>query len=217
MTTIIEISKDAKKAKKSQAFEFVRQLKQGEKLTDAQLDALLLYFAPAAPKKAKTAIEWVAKAAAAQDVRKYLCYVWVSPDGVAYGTDGHCLHAAEVDLNEYPSGYYCPKTLAAVTDLDAKYPDCERVFGAAKGASNECVMSIPLEDIPRAFFNKTHCVQLFDRYGNVAQLTTALNGDASLDVELHSREGFKGAKLYDWRGNSEFGRWVVTEVRERTK
>lgn len=214
--SLIHIGENAKKATKGQAFEFIRQLKQGETLTDAQLDALLLYFAPPTPKKAKTAIEWVAKAAAVQDVRKYLCYVWVSPEGVAYATDGHCLHAADVSLSEYPSGYYCPKTLAAVTDITNRYPDCERIFGAVQGGGNEHLMTLALDDMPRAVIKDKQCVTAFDHFGRVAQLTAALNGDTSRDVELHKREGGRSV-IADWRGTSEFGRWVVTEVGERTK
>ena len=55
-----KISADAKRATKKIAYEMAIKLKQGEVLSDKELDSLLLYFAPSAPKVAKTAIEWVA-------------------------------------------------------------------------------------------------------------------------------------------------------------
>ena len=206
--TTITIGKDAKRASKAQAHDMARLLKQGEKLTDKQLDSLLLYFAPAQPKKAKAAIEWAAKAAAVQDVRKYLCYVWVSPEGVAYATDGHCLHAAEVSLSEYPSGYYCPKTLASVPEMTEKYPDCERVFANNVGA--ELLVTTYLDDTATAELKGHLCYQVFDQFASVRQMQTATNGDGGVEVSVY----VKGDNKYgDWRGNSEFGRFVIVRMK----
>jgi hypothetical protein len=68
---------------------------------------LLLYFAPPAKPVAKSAFEWVAKAAyLPKSTRPSYACVWVRGQ-VAVATDGRRLHTAPVDL---PDGNYCPKT-----------------------------------------------------------------------------------------------------------
>ena len=127
-----KISADAKRATKKIAYEMAIKLKQGEVLSDKELDSLLLYFAPSAPKVAKTAIEWVAKAVATNDIRYYLNFIRVQ-DGFAYGTDGHRIHRAVSDL---PTGFYCPKTLALVDDVGGTYPRVAEVMTRLKDADN---------------------------------------------------------------------------------
>src|SRR5699024_9826523 len=103
------------------------KLKQGETLSSFELDSLLLYFAPSIPKTAKTSMEWVAKAAAKKDNRKYLEYVRVQ-DGTAYAVDGERIHYAPSDL---PEGWYCPKTLMRLEGVNERAPDYLRVSARA--------------------------------------------------------------------------------------
>lgn len=64
-------------ATKKEAYELITALKLGAELSEAEIDSLLLYFCPAHPKKVKTPMEWVAKAAAINDVRKHLLYIFM--------------------------------------------------------------------------------------------------------------------------------------------
>lgn len=106
-------------ATKKHAYDLITVLKLGGTLSESEIDSLLLYFCPAHPKKVKTAMEWVAKAAAVNDVRKHLLYIHVS-NGFATASDGARIHKARVDLAD---GYYCPKTLLP-TKCDLRYlPD----------------------------------------------------------------------------------------------
>jgi hypothetical protein len=59
---------NAKAATRNEAFDLMLDLKQGGILTSEQIDSLLRYFAPARPKVAKIAEQWVATAVN----RKYL-------------------------------------------------------------------------------------------------------------------------------------------------
>lgn len=58
----MKISANAKKANRRTAFDLVCSLKDGYELTEEQLESLLLYFAPSAPKVPKTAFAWLASA-----------------------------------------------------------------------------------------------------------------------------------------------------------
>lgn len=92
-------------------------------LTDREIDSLINYFAPSVPTTPKTAFQWVARAVAFNDVRKYLQYVFVA-DGVMVATDGHRLHHAATDLK---NGFYDPKT-GMLVEVDAKYPEWRRII-----------------------------------------------------------------------------------------
>lgn len=124
-------------ATKKHAYDLITVLKLGGTLSEAEIDSLLLYFCPAHPKKVKTPMEWVAKAAAVKDVRQHLLYIHVS-NGYATASDGFRIHKAKVDLAD---GYYCPKTLlptkceyrylpdSAIDNLlDISRFDCESVL-----------------------------------------------------------------------------------------
>lgn len=100
--------------KKSDAFNMVRDL--AEKETDpkqkVELERLMLYFAPPKARVARTALEWVASSVDTSDIREYMTYVWVW-NGTAYGTNGHVIHYAKVDV---PDGAYDPVTLSMLGD-----------------------------------------------------------------------------------------------------
>lgn len=111
MITLSHTNKPSKK----KAFETILKRKQGEELTDYEIDELINYFSPRVTKP-KTALQWVAKAVAKKDCRYYLNHVCVE-DGVAYGSDGHRIHYIDTSLAD---GCYDPKTLLKV-ELD-DYP-----------------------------------------------------------------------------------------------
>lgn len=114
----ISISKDAVKMSKAQAFELLTAIRSGHVATEVELDSAIMYFAPAAPRVAKTPIEWVAKACAKKDAREYMNDVLVS-EGKAYGSDGHRVHFASVDLAD---GMYCATTLRKKdSEVDATF------------------------------------------------------------------------------------------------
>lgn len=125
-----KLTHDAK-FNRNQIYKKLIEMKQtGGHLTEFELDAFINYFAPAVPKTPKTAFEWVAKAVAESDIRKYLNFVFVQ-DGVAVATDGARVHFANVDM---PNGYYDAKTGLAVEDK-GRYPDWRRIIprdGVAK-------------------------------------------------------------------------------------
>lgn len=118
-----KLSQTAKKPTKAKAFEMICLLKEGQTLYSEQIDSLLLYFAPALPKKPKSALEWLAKACDPMDNRETCKFVFVKK-GRGIATNGHRVHEAQVDL---PDGAYCPKTLQPV-DIDLRWFDpMERV------------------------------------------------------------------------------------------
>lgn len=197
------ISATAKKANKKIAYDMAVKLKQGETLKDNELDSLLLYFAPSIPKKATSAIQWVAKAAATNDVRFYLNYVRVQ-DGFAYATDGARIHRAPSDLGE---GYYCPKTLAAV-HIENKPPDYERVLTRLADTVNtratlgELTKGLSGKDV--YLLHESLDVGAFEN-----QLVDALNSQddsASFEYEPYNVS-------YRLIGSSEFGDFVVMPMR----
>lgn len=121
-----------KKPNKADAFDLLAELAQeldpekGSKVYNI-LGSLTVYFRPTLPKKPKTAWQWVAKAAAKQDVRYYLNHVYVERDRII-ATDGHRLHMASND-DKLPDGFYCPKTMILQHEPDyAKFPDVDRVL-----------------------------------------------------------------------------------------
>lgn len=197
------ISSQATKANKKTAYQMVVQLKQGETLKPDQLDSLLLYFASSIPKKATNPMQWVAKAAAINDTRKFLNYVRVQ-DGTAYATDGARIHVAKVDL---PEGWYCPKTLAPLTGVDAKAPDYLRVITRTKNEGTAATLGELTRGVFKDEVHLTH--EQLECSAFEHQLIDALNSqDANAALEY---EHFNGS--YRLRGSHEFGEWVVMPLR----
>lgn len=197
------ISLTAKKATRKAAYGLVIKLKHNQSLTDEQMDSLLLYFAPSAPKVAKTAIEWVAKAAAKNDVRYYLNYIRVQ-DGYAYATDGHRMHRAVSDL---PTGFYCPITLAQV-DCDATYPDPNRVMTRL---SNVKPYVTDLTLLTKGVSHKTNYLLKpdIDIAVKESYLMTALNGQDDLLIEYEPYNS--GYRIH---GDNQFGTYIIMPMKE---
>lgn len=199
-----KMSENAKKATRKAAYEMAVKLKQGEVLSDNELDSLLLYFAPSAPKVAKTAIEWVAKAVATNDIRYYLNFIRVQ-DGFAYGTDGHRIHRAVSDL---PTGFYCPKTLALVNDVGGTYPRVAEVMTRLKDADNT---RATLGELTKGVSAKKPYLlhEGLDVAISANYITSALN--SSDDSSVIEYEPYNSG--YRIHGSNEHGVFVVMPMR----
>lgn len=126
---------EGKKPSRSEAYTLVLDMKTGRReLQDRDVDALLRFFAPPLPKRAKTAEQWVAKAAGGwrevREVRKQLQYIMVE-NGVAYASDGRRAHRCKTT---WADGYYDPKTFLPVgfngvpVDIARVFPDRRQRF-----------------------------------------------------------------------------------------
>lgn len=197
------ISAHAKKANKKTAYQMVEQLKQGDTLKPEQLDSLLLYFAPSIPKKATSALQWVAKAAAKKDNRKYLEYVRVQ-DGTAYAVDGERIHYAPSDL---PEGWYCPKTLMRLEGVNERAPDYLGVSARANTVNTHATLgelSKGMVSSKPFLFHNTMDVGVSEQV-----LIDALNSqdeNATFEYEPYNSH-------YRVRGSHEFGEFVIMPLR----
>lgn len=197
--TTIKISPDAKKPTRSEAMNYAQTLALTGKLSDGAAQELLLYFAaPPARRPAKSAMEWVARAVPKVDVRHFLCYVWVSPEGVAYGTDGHRAHIATVE--GYATGFYDAKTLKPV-DVDGKYPNVDRVLPKIT-ADDTVTPSLMAREVLTA--NNQLLYTHNDKYVSAEYLHDALNGgDDTVGVHYSGQ----------FTGRSDFGHFLIMGVR----
>lgn len=203
------ISKKAVKASKKEAYTLIQNLHEGKALTTGETESLLLYFAPPMPKKAKTAMEWLAKAAAVQDVREYLCYVYVTAEGIGYATDGHI--ACRSKLDGMPEGYYCPKTLAKVTDMAVKYPNVERVFTTYEEPQYTVECSA-IETVVAWSKDNITAYEHGDSYVNKALLDRARNGENG-QLNMYAIASGAGVISHRWVGTTEFGDYIVMGLR----
>lgn len=111
-----------RKPSRKEAFDLACKAKTHH-LSESEIDSLINYFAPTVPATPKTAFQWVARAVAVNDIRKYLQFVHVS-GGVMRATDGRRLHWAPTDLAD---GYYDAKT-GLPAKCDTRYPEVLRVI-----------------------------------------------------------------------------------------
>ncbi len=95
---------------------------------DLLLDLARLYahFLPKPGKRARTTWQWVAMAMAKNDVRHYLCYVYVTEDEIV-ATDGHRLHVAP-NVEGLTPGYYDAAGNRIHAPDYARYPEYKRVI-----------------------------------------------------------------------------------------
>lgn len=135
------------KPKKSEAQSTLESIYEKADLTQEQkteLARLYNYFMPAIPKKPKSDEQWVQKAAANKDVRKQINFVYADPKGYLVATDGHRMHWIDLPAM-YEHGYYCPKTLNKIHDVDEmQYPDWQRV--AARYGGDAFEKSVPVAE-----------------------------------------------------------------------
>lgn len=93
-----------------------------------ELSVLYLKFVKPLPKKVNLDIpmQVLAKFVGKKDVRYQLNYIYSTGTSIV-ASNGHML--AAYDTTEFPVGFYDPKTLVHVGDLDGtKYPDFGRVW-----------------------------------------------------------------------------------------
>ena len=182
------------KFSKDQVFRKLLDLKKSPReMSDYELDGFINYFAPSLPKSPKSAFQWVAKAVASNDVRKYLEYVNVE-NKVAVATDGVRLHFATVDM---PDGCYCPKTGLSVDPI-GNYPDWRRIV--PKCAAPTSVWS----DSASTVGKKPIFVTTIDGFAyNREYLADALADQSNARQTLN--EGVKTVLT----GNNTFGTYVV--------
>lgn len=204
---MISIDHKTKKPSKKFAYASILKLQGGGVLSSREIGGLLLYFAPATPKKAKTAMEWLAKAAAVQDVREYLCYVYVNADGVGYGMDGHIAHRAQ--LEGVAEGYYCPKTLLPITKLDMKYPNVERLYAPREAHYTVEPDALTLNMRPDGIAVYTY----EGSQVNKALLDRAMNGEKN-EIIMSAVSAGTDVVLHHWRGTTEFGDYLVMGIKE---
>ena len=125
----MKLNTSIKPASKKDAFAMIKSAFEiaddnGASLPTEQLEALYKYFMPALPKAVKKDWQWISRAVGKRDIRTSIN--WLYSDGSRLmATDGHRLHIIPSTMTK---GYYHPKTLDSI-DLDALYPDIDRVIG----------------------------------------------------------------------------------------
>ena len=126
-TTIFKLPTNARMTKE-ECFEAVQNMMVDRTLpSNTTLAQMFNYFAPKPRITTKSALAWVG-VACSNDPHRFngaLQYIYVSEDGVAYGTDGTRMHWCKTD---YPTGYYDPKTLAMIDDVELEHPDHRRLI-----------------------------------------------------------------------------------------
>lgn len=120
------------KPSRGTAFAIIEQMMDGagrmENLDEHRenLAKLYAYFMPTLPKKAKTPFQWLAQAAAKNDAREYLRFVYVNGDE-AVATDGYRLHLLR--HTGWTPGWYNPSTGDGATPPETdRYPDYGRII-----------------------------------------------------------------------------------------
>lgn len=114
-----------KKATREEAFNFMLNMRNADyRPTVDEIDLVLNYFAPTAPKASSkmTDIEWVGAACNEKDIRPYCHVIWVQ-DGEAIGTDGSQMRYCSTDL---PNGTYALNA-KMLYEVAARRPDFERL------------------------------------------------------------------------------------------
>lgn len=191
-----------KKPSLTSAYQLILDMKTGRReLDDYDIDALLRFFAPALPKRAKTPEQWVAKAAAGpKEQREALQYARVE-DGVMYASNGHRAHRCKTAKAD---GFYCPKTLLPV-DFHGRAIDISRVFPSRTG-----LIPVPSETLESgAIPDKGRLTEYLRVPGGVAvnrvYFEDATNGAPPEEI------------FYSYAtmmfGDSEFGDWVIQGLR----
>ena len=123
------LSSLAKHLTTQQATDLLLKLRQRERLTETDIDSLIMSWAAKnQPKGLKDPIAWVAKAVAKKDVRYYLNYMYADTDKERLiATNGKCIHVMYGQLPDSFYGLIDPKSRLRV-DMEAKYPNIDRAF-----------------------------------------------------------------------------------------
>lgn len=197
------------KPSRTEAYALVLDMKLGRRdLADYDVDALLRFFAPALPKRAKTAEQWVAKAAADKyEIRKALQYVKVE-DGVAYASNGHRAHRCKTTLAD---GYYDPRTMLPV-DMEERPIDIKRVFPSRDACEETAIEALEYGALtckekdarPLEYVRVPKSVAVARGY-----FEEAVNG-AETGPVFYASAPSHAQKMV---GDTEFGDWVIMAMR----
>jgi len=193
------------KATRKEAYDMVFRMKMGEEISDSEIDHLLNFFAPAMPKKAKSAEQWVGLACDAKDRREFCRYIHVK-NGVATATDGHRMHWTDTYL---PDGTYDPKTQLLV-NFKGILPELERIKLSRSDHDLEFkIMDVEVGQLPSAKGMPTPFTQ-FGKYGAIMSryLEAASCGDKELSVFVDSKKGDGCCS-----GVSEYGQYYIMGMR----
>lgn len=197
------------KLNRKEAYAYIIALREEAPDTELYgLDALLNYFAPAIPKKAKTSEQYVAKAINPKDIRLALCNL-ASINGRLYGCDGHKVHHTTTDL---PDGQYDPKTMLPIENPD-QYPDVVRIL-QGHSPTTPVVRTETIQptnpDNPRLTILYPHHDSDTDKAAvNEQYLLSALNGQSIASVDLH----LTGTGLAGVAGTTDLGDFLIMQVK----
>lgn len=197
---IITMAANLHKPTKAEILALIRDIIDSDNYTlnDRETAELFSYFIPATPQRAKTPQQWVARAAAAKDIRNYLNFVYSDGERLI-ATDGHRLHWIETE--EYPKGYYIPSTLDAITCNDT-YPDIDRVIPATYAKDcQQCKLSeFKVIDTGKhglayklpndTYVNKKYLAAVYNRD---AEMLLYLPGDSLTSIKAESLDGKRHA------------------------
>jgi len=130
---MITLHNDIKKPSRSTAFNIVKtaledcQNKHSVPIDRMQLEELYKYFTPSMPAKAKTIEQYIARFVGVNFdyARRYLNFIYVK-NGKMIGTNDHTLAVTDTDMSD---GYYNPKTLDPIADMETvEFPSFEQIL-----------------------------------------------------------------------------------------
>ena len=207
------------KLSRADAFSVILKMKtENTPPTGKGLDALLNYFAPAVPKKAKSVMQWVGKACSPKDVREMCRYIHVK-NGEAIATDGSRMHWGATDL---PDGQYDPKTLLKMeSEMDQRMvPDFERVKKIHASETYNFYLGHASHHMTTSRTGKPSQHTILGKNGdagavNTRYLNDATNGDNTLLVTVDANGDLlnKYAPTNGCSGESEFGSFRIMGMR----
>lgn len=205
----IELHPQASKMSKAEAYEMLLTLREGTHPSEIDLDSAILYFAPALPRPAKTAMEWVARACAKKDMRIQLNHITVS-GGTAYGTDGHRIHIADTD---FADGVYCPKTMA-LADLDIDTQHLRNVVRFQELHATHLTTTgtvVAMQSTPTLNDGKAVARVHFGDLNH--PYNAAYVADAECGLDVLSEVSFMGLKHPSLVGAHKFGKYIIVARR----
>lgn len=201
----MKLHANIKAASRAEAFEIIQSCMNDPddypKMSRKHTEMLYKYFMPKYKKrKAKSDLEWVAKAAASSDkkeIRRYFAYLYSDGNRIC-ASNGYRLHITETDL---PEGYYCPITFNPV-DCDASYPEIDRIIPDNKKTSTYLI-----EDMDQISIDKKIALGLNNQWFQEKYIKEACNNSDNICLSLPMD---KNTAAY---GVSDFGEFVIMPMR----
>ena len=191
----MQLNTSIKPASKKDAFAMIKSAFEiagdnGASLPTEQLEALYKYFMPALPKAVKKDWQWISRAVGKRDFRPTMN--WLYSDGSRLmATDSHRLHIIPSTMTK---GYYHPKTLDSI-DLDAVYPDIDRVIG--NRGDFEPLHHFPMTELKT--FKSMELVKLGNNWFQLPYIVSALNGRDDWVVSVQDNSPMIGQTDDGWQ------------------